>query len=740
MTKHRNPASTTQRERASNPSASEIASHKNPRRGAHRSRMPARLVGGLAQIRPRIPLILLTLLSLVLTWLTFPNVGWWPFGFVCVAPWLVCVCTAARAPFLYLLSYLFGVCFFLLHFRWMFLVTKEGYFAMACYAGVYFPLVAWPIRHMYRRYGFSVALTAPIAWVAFEYLRSTLLTGFPMMLLAHSLYEATTMIQISDLVGAYGVSFIIVMVNGLVADLLIQPIIFWRSDQMVRLPLGTLATIAAFLGTLIYGSSQTSQKYFSSGPRVAVVQHDVPMLLDAREGSELSSQTVFNAHLSLARKAAAQNPKPDLIVLPETAMQCYVNEDFLKATTDELEDICRLRMGKGYDVGNLKYYQRFSRQVRTAFQKLSDESGVPILLGASSMEYKPTEIPPHVDAYNSAFLLEPNHELPIARYDKVHLVIFGEYVPFRYSFNWLYTWLNSLMPWGASGGHYSLTPGAGFLAIEIKPASLPGKTFRVGTPICFEEIMPYVARGFAAADPSNRKNIDLLLSVSNDGWFFHSSELEQHLASAVFRAVENRVSVARSVNTGESAVIYPNGKIHSKVTLSPEQRKSLDAVEKALQSLRKEAEKLPPLMGHAQELRAEVQTLASIIRGDLHQALTAAGPEFDFFSDRLTRIKQNLLSPPQYQKTFIDNFIAQIDDDVATLHRWKARPWMAPGIIVDEVKCDSRLTLYTRWGDWFSRGLVGLTAIMVLDWFVKRLSRRRKDRSTTEGVTDDRPG
>src|SRR5262249_24952404 len=162
--------------------------------------------------------------------------------------------------------------------------------------------------------------------------------------------------------------------------------------------------------------------------------------------------------------------------------------------------------------------------------------------------------------------LSPGRENPVVRYDKRHLVLFGEYVPFRYSYHSVYQWLNSITPWGMGCEEYSLTPGEAFTGIEFTAPS-NGRRYRAGTPICYEEVMPYVLRALVTADgkAADRKNIDMLLAISNDGWFYHSAELEQHLTGGVFRAVEHRIAVARAVNTGASALIDPNGKVHHRV-------------------------------------------------------------------------------------------------------------------------------------------------------------------------------
>jgi len=707
-----------------------------------RSREPARLVGPFQEIKTRRAVLLLCGLSLLLCCLVFPGIGWWPLAYVCLVPWLVCVCTASRGRFLYFASYLLGLGFFLINIRWIRFSTPPGYLVLCAYNAAFFPLAAWLIRHAYRRHStgrksvpwLSVAITAPIVWIATEYLRSIGPLGFPWLLLGHSQYKLLSVIQISDLVGAYGVSFVLVMVNGWLTDLLIGPILMvpaaersglGRPRRTARLPRGSLATLLVVAGTLIYGGAQQSMHLLRPGPKIAVVQHDIPMYVDPPPGRFLSQDTIFAAHLALAREAAAK--KPDLIVLPETVVPCYMNDGFLDADRQVLEQIKRHRYPKA-QISALRWYQDFGRRVRDAFQKLSTDTGIPIVLGASSIQWKPTASPPRVDAYNSAFLIKPGRARPSERYDKQHLVLFGEYIPFRYRFPKIYEWLNSLTPWGRDGGHYSLTAGERYTVFSFKAASLGGKTIRAGTPICYEEVMPYIARDFtrSAGEASRRKNVDLLLSLSNDGWFLHSAELEQHLAGAVFRAVENRIAIARSVNTGTSALVYPNGRIHRRVTLSPAQIAKLDPLAAALRRLDQIAARLQI---EQSDTDAYDRTLRDMNRepiAALRDATGTLGQEFDFIFERLNHLRGQLpVRSAKLRRSAIDIFTEQLSDDLATVRRWRQRPWTAPGVAIDTTLLDPRLTLYTRFGDWFALLAVGLSGLMLLDWF----RCRRQDRA-----------
>jgi apolipoprotein N-acyltransferase len=700
-------------------------------------RVPARLVAAQGRIGSRRSVALLAGVTLAGSTLIFPDIGLWPLAYVFLVPWLVCVCTARSARFLYLASWLLGLGYFLINIRWMILVTPPGYVVLSAYSALCFPLAAWAIRHVYRRYGLSVAITAPIVWVAMEYVRALKFQCFPWLFLSHTQYEWSTLIQVSDVVGAYGVSFIVVMVNGWIVDLLVQPILIRRGDEGARLPIGTIATAVVLLGALIYGSAQSSRRFFEPGPRVAVVQHDFAMYVDDDRSQRTPSDAILNAYLALARRAAAE--KPDLIVLPETAMQGYANEEFIQATTTELDEMQRRRFPPKYPRGSLAYLQGQSRRMRDAFQAVADEFGIPIVLGSASMEWKPTDIPPRVDAYNSAFLLMPGEMRPVARYDKVHLVIFGEYVPFRFSHRWLYDLLNGMTPYGRDGVEYTLSAGDRFNAFQFNARSRDGRSYRAAVPICFEETVPYVAREFVRGDgrAGGPKNIDMLLTISNDGWFHHSDELMQHLSSAVFRAVEQRIPMARSVNTGTSCIIHPNGRIHSRVALSDETSRLLEPVRELLMRLDEQAVAIGGL-ADSEKLRAARVDLQNAIQGKFREAVTQVGLEYLFFSQRLGYLATSTTRPePQERAEAIAAFRDQIAADLATIDRWRAKPYTAPGFTTAALQCDGRVSIYTRWGDWFARTALALYVIMLADWMWRRLRRAAESRHAMDGAGHD---
>jgi len=532
--------------------------------------------------------ILSTICLLALT-LSFPPITLWPLALIGLTPWAVAVCRTRRARIAHWGSFIAGTLFFLVNLRWLMPVTGLGYAALAAYLAIYWPLAAWAIRTA-RRVGVGLAFSLPVAWVACEFLRGWVMTGFPWLFLAHAFYERLTLIQISDLTGAYGVSFLAAMVSGVLADWILESRKPRRPGAIRAALLGTATLVALTVATLIYGRFHLGRTDLRDGPRLALIQEDFPLISKPPWGEH--PFVVFARYLALAAQAARE--KPDLLVFPETVWQGSQNIAFLEVPRQAVDDESAAAWAYGktthdatsafargdYAAVNRKIEhlerlleasrpESLRRQPGGRLPRLPKEGGPPVtvLLGSVSIEVFPEQVYPRKKKYNSALVYDPDGTQRRQRYDKHHLVPFGEYVPFRnarvlgVSLHGLYRLLNRLSPFSDRGRvEYSLWAGHGFEPFTLRTDQ---GTYRFATPICYEDVMPYVARRFTW--DGKRKQVDFLINISNDGWFLHSAELEQHLAICVFRAVENRVGIARAVNTGISGFIDPLGRIYSVV-------------------------------------------------------------------------------------------------------------------------------------------------------------------------------
>lgn len=539
-------------------------------------------------------LLLYGLSAAALCWI-FPQPSFWPLVFVALVPWTVATCRTHRAWLAHWLSFLVGWGFFLVALRWLLPVTGLGYAALALYLAFYWTLAAWAIRTA-RRHGISLIWSLPITWVACEYLRATVMTGFPWLFLSHGLYRQLPLIQISDLTGAYGVTFLAALVNGVLGEWTLRRWPAHAANTGVRqLYAGTATAIALLAATLGYGYFRLGQVDFDKatdarGPRVAVIQHDFPLVSTPPYGDHPS--LVLASYLALAAEAA--RGQPDLLAFPETVWNAYQNIDFIerREVVPEVgpglwdwssachQAVSAFARGDYAAVNtvitDLEHRVRRLAQARpelnlpTRLPRLPAENGprMTVLVGAVSLEQFPEATYPKLKRFNSALIYDPDGAQRRQRYDKTHLVPFGELVPFRqakfmgFQLHWLYRWLNSLSPFSQGGkDEYSLTPGTEYTVFEFPTANGPR---RFAAPICYEDATPYVIRHFVWDGATRR--VDFLVNISNDGWFLHSNELPQHMAICAFRAVENRVSIARAVNTGISGFIDPNGRIYSEVT------------------------------------------------------------------------------------------------------------------------------------------------------------------------------
>jgi len=323
-----------------------------------------------------------------------------------------------------------------------------------------------------------------------------------------------------------------------------------------RIAIGTVATVLAVAGTAAYGHWRIRQatEVVADGPLVAALQSNVPQSVKI---SHAASDELFAELLEMSQAAAAAGA--ELIAWPETMVQAYLQPELWRYFKDPNEDQV--------------FHGALLAHARETAYLLVGAYGGEIMTDPQGKLY--------IGQYNAAYLYRPDGTKDPNRYDKIHLVLFGEYIPFRRSFNWLYQQLKRFAPEEYNydyslerGRHYTIYEmTAPVHSVEPNVASQTSQsTYRFGMIICYEDAIPYVARNFAL-DKTGRKRVDWLVNISNDGWFVRflndpprvipSTELPQHAAICVFRAVENRLPILRSVNTGISCLIDSSGRIYN---------------------------------------------------------------------------------------------------------------------------------------------------------------------------------
>jgi apolipoprotein N-acyltransferase len=579
-----------------------------PAGGAPGPRLPVRARTGRRSLSALLRPYLLALLAAMLLTLAFPpmEISW--LACVAPAPLLVMALRTRRPRTVFLAGWLGGLVFFILNMHWIWPITAAGCIALIPYLALYWAVFAWALRRIREVLPVPTTLLAPVVWVPLEYLRAWLLTGLPWVFLGHTQYENIALIQISDALGAYGLSFLVMMTAGLATDLLTQPLFSGKKgaapisgrSEMGAVPFfadkgtvpfsqqrekGTapfpgrhfsrvlaamiLLTVAAWAGTVAYGLWRLGQPTKRPGPVVATVQTCVPQevkLAARRRQIQELEQRMLEEQVDLTAAALAEARRKDLqidlICWPETMVPGIQNQEFLEADlAARLQD---------RDVADtFSFAQERSRQYWQKVRDTAAGAGCPILFGAHAVHIEGAYRLPgggymtRGPRYNSAFLVAPASKPFVAEhaYAKAHLVPFGEYVPFKQSWPWLHGLLGGFTPYDYD---YSLTPGAHDPAPFV--LKYGGAEARFQVPICYEDAMPYRVREMVRSDdPARAKAVDFLVNISNDGWFNGSVELDQHLALCVFRAVENRVPIVRSVNTGISAIIDPEGRLSTVV-------------------------------------------------------------------------------------------------------------------------------------------------------------------------------
>jgi apolipoprotein N-acyltransferase len=357
----------------------------------------------------------------------------------------------------------------------------------------------------------GLAIIPPV-WVALEYIRSFIFSGFPWELLGYSLFDRLHLIQISDIFGVYGVSFLIAFSN---ASIFFTLLYFtkrrWQNSQIsIRLVTSSLIALTIAIGlTWAYGFWRLNSidQLIAASPkaRITVVQGNIEQAAKWDSAFKAATVEIYN-RLSLS----AKTENPELVIWPESATPFY----FL------------------YEIKPSEMVMEGIRRVDTDF-----------LLGSPSF-FRKNNI---VEYYVSAYMVSPQNKL-ISRYDKVHLVPYGEYVPFKKWFPFL----------GKIVAHVG-----DFLPGE-KGKTIPWRDDSLGVQICYEIIFPDLSRAMV------KNNATLLINITNDAWFGKTGGPYQHFSMTVFRAVENRRALARSANTGISGFIDPAGRILASTPLMEE--------------------------------------------------------------------------------------------------------------------------------------------------------------------------
>jgi len=444
----------------------------------------------------------------------------------------------SRYPWLrnLLLGYVAGLTFFWIVFSWLTTVTVLGWFVLEFYMALYFAIWAWFCGLLRPRAGrrksagsgkwgemlaqarttatpapspwvkstnnLRLAFVLAAAWTTVEWLRGWVFSGFGWNNLGVALHDYWPLIQITELTGVAGLSFLVAFANVIVLTTAYRLVVEART-RVMRPHFDFTVTMAAIVGVLIFGLRATQISPPTKPLRVAAVQSNVPQ---TQKFDPQFTRRIFDQFRRLSEIALRSNPPPDLLVWPESSMPGPVLAD---------------------------------QESYKFVMDLAASADTDLLLGTIDVDQQ--------DVYNAALLVSDGGE-HVQVYRKIHLVAFGEYVPGRHTVPLLAQIVGNQVPADFKAGK------------EPTVFTLTNSEIHVAPLICFEDTIGELTRQFVLPNETS-PGANLIVDVTNDGWFQRSAGSHQHLANAIFRCAETRRPMIRAANTGVTCFINQFGRV-----------------------------------------------------------------------------------------------------------------------------------------------------------------------------------
>jgi apolipoprotein N-acyltransferase len=438
-----------------------------------------------------------------------------------------------------LLGYLAGLTFFWTAFSWLTTVTVPGWFVLSFYMAIYFAVWAWFCGLLQPREkkresrstkwdrmltqarsaapssrspwirstnNLLLAFLVAAAWVTQEWLRGWVFSGFGWNGLGVALHGNWPLIQIAEFTGVAGLSFMVAFAN-VIAVATVRRLVLEASTRTVRPHFDLTLTLVAIVGVLTFGLRATQVSPPTKPLRVAAVQSNVPQ---NQKFDPQFTRKIFDQFRRLSEIALRPNPPPDLLIWPESSMPGPVLAD---------------------------------RESYQFVMDLAASAESDILLGTIDEE--------NGDVYNAALLVSDGGE-QVQAYRKLHLVPFGEYVPGRHRVPLLARIVGDQVPGDFKAGK------------DYTVFELTNRDVKVAPLICFEDTIGELTRRFVLPSENN-PGANLLIDITNDGWFLRSAGSHQHLANAIFRCVETRRPMVRAANTGVTCFVNEFGRVTQKL-------------------------------------------------------------------------------------------------------------------------------------------------------------------------------
>jgi apolipoprotein N-acyltransferase len=480
---------------------------------------------------------LLSLTGAVSMFLVQPPVDLWPAAWLAPLPWLAVVGPAALAasrPWRAL--WVGGFVHWLLAIHWLRLphpATSIGWVALSAYLAAYVPLFVWIARRLVHHHRWPLVAAAPLAWVVCEHLRGTVLGGFTFAGLGHTQWRWTTLIQCADVAGAVGVSGLVVLVASAVASRAAVPAAV------------AAAMVAAVLG---YGGWRLAGEPAEQGPPLDVLLVQGSIDTELKHDPEAATDVAAQYDGLTMEGLAAEVTKPDLIVWPETMwrwglVEIDPGEVLPDSVVEQVVGPPRPDEPAAFADRQRRCRAALEQDRLAALAVYARRYGTHWLVGLDKQEIS-AAAPGGARNFNCGLFLDAAGT-PLGCYSKMHPVMFGEYIPLADRFPWLYR----LTPLPAG-----LTAGTEAVAVTVAG-------HRVAVNICYETAVPAAVRDLVRELATAGGRPDVIVNLTNDGWFWGSSELDMHLTAAIFRAVEVRTPIVIAANTGFSASIDGSGRL-----------------------------------------------------------------------------------------------------------------------------------------------------------------------------------
>ena len=487
----------------------------------------------------------LAILSGLLLAAAFPPASQTWLAWVAMVPLISLVDRSGSAALLSLSAWAGGLLFWLISLPWRWEVHPTAWMAwlaLATYLSLYWPIFLLLARNLVW-YRFPLVPAVMISWLTCDYLQAFLLSGLPWFYPAQSQFRFLALIQISDLLGVWVVSALIVICN---ASLLILGRLVARSMP----PLGEPVTLRKLIWpgvsvlllcmSLIYGVFRLNEAEFSPGPEVILLQSNLRQALKMG----MSPSDIIQVYVKLLEKELSSTtqtvaPGSSVVIWPETSYPW----GFVQLDPD-ISPAQAAASGKQiFPEWPLVDWLNLKTETTRDLNDLSRAVGRPMVVGSVLYDLQNDQ----GKKANAAIWIDGSSERPRI-YRKIHLVPFGEYVP-----------LLRYLPWIKTLAPYEERALPNLVSGRV-PVWFDEGPFRYAPVICFEDSVPHLVSRFFR-EMNDGRPPDVMLNLSNDGWFNGSAEHEMHLATSVFRSVEHRAPMVRAANMGISAIVDGNGAV-----------------------------------------------------------------------------------------------------------------------------------------------------------------------------------